>query len=173
MATYVVRESESGKVFTVGFYGPLDQQWNPESDHSDSEAAARRVHYLNGGAPIIPEFNEVNPNPATSLDLQLRDGVTLRFRLPQVQQARMMAAIGQLHGQLGVELDLAPLLEPGPATEALEGVVAAAQALFDDYDQSQVMNCPFCLEPKPEHVDGCVFFVLMAMVDRVAEVAGG
>jgi hypothetical protein len=35
-------------LYTVGFYGP-DNKWEPESDYSDREQAARRVHYLNGG----------------------------------------------------------------------------------------------------------------------------
>ena len=39
-------------LFTVGFYAP-DGKWHPESDHSDREAAANRVQYLNGGASIV------------------------------------------------------------------------------------------------------------------------
>lgn len=35
--------------FTVGFYDPQGK-WEPESDHATSEAAAARVHYLNGAA---------------------------------------------------------------------------------------------------------------------------
>jgi hypothetical protein len=35
-------------LFTVGFYDPAGR-WEPESDHSTREAAAERVHYLNGG----------------------------------------------------------------------------------------------------------------------------
>lgn len=35
-------------VFTVGFYDPAGK-WFPESDHLSSEAAAARVHWLNGG----------------------------------------------------------------------------------------------------------------------------
>lgn len=44
---YVYVESEKG-LWTVGFYAPKGQ-WNPESDHATKEAAAERVHYLNGG----------------------------------------------------------------------------------------------------------------------------
>lgn len=40
--------SEPG-LWTVGFYRP-DGGWQAESDHDSSEAAAARVHYLNGGA---------------------------------------------------------------------------------------------------------------------------
>lgn len=35
-------------LWTVGFYGP-DGKWHPDSDHTSSEDAARRVHWLNGG----------------------------------------------------------------------------------------------------------------------------
>ena len=36
------------ELFTVGFYDPAGN-WEPESDHRTREAAAARVHYLNGG----------------------------------------------------------------------------------------------------------------------------
>jgi hypothetical protein len=44
---YVYIETESG-LYTVGFYDPTGK-WHPESDHSEQEEAAQRVHYLNGG----------------------------------------------------------------------------------------------------------------------------
>lgn len=34
--------------FTVGFYRP-DGEFEPESDHDNTQKAARRVNYLNGG----------------------------------------------------------------------------------------------------------------------------
>lgn len=34
--------------FTVGHYTP-DDTFEPESDHDTAQAAAERVHYLNGG----------------------------------------------------------------------------------------------------------------------------
>ena len=43
---YVDIKSESG-LWTVGFYKP-DGQWEPETDHPNTEAAARRVAFLNG-----------------------------------------------------------------------------------------------------------------------------
>lgn len=43
--TYIT--SEPG-LYTVGFYDP-NGKWIPESDHNESEEAAKRVHYLNGG----------------------------------------------------------------------------------------------------------------------------
>ena len=44
---YVYIRSEPG-LHTVGFYDP-DGKWNAESDHNNTEDAAKRVHYLNGG----------------------------------------------------------------------------------------------------------------------------
>jgi hypothetical protein len=46
--TWVYVRSEPG-LYTVGFYDPSGT-WHPDSDHTDSEAAAKRVHWLNGGA---------------------------------------------------------------------------------------------------------------------------
>jgi hypothetical protein len=43
---YVYINSEP-QLWTVGFYDPSGK-WQPESDHDTSEAAAERVHYLNG-----------------------------------------------------------------------------------------------------------------------------
>ena len=45
--SYVYKQTEPG-LWTVGYYKP-DGEWEPESDHSSSEDAAARVHYLNGG----------------------------------------------------------------------------------------------------------------------------
>jgi len=44
---YVYRRTEPG-LWTVGFYTPSGV-WCSESDHDTKEAAAARVHYLNGG----------------------------------------------------------------------------------------------------------------------------
>jgi hypothetical protein len=43
---YVYIQSEPN-LYTVGFYDPTGR-WQPDSDHSDREKAAERVHYLNG-----------------------------------------------------------------------------------------------------------------------------
>ena len=48
MISYVYQSFEPG-LWTVGFYRP-DGKFEPESDHESREAAAERVHYLNGGA---------------------------------------------------------------------------------------------------------------------------
>ena len=45
---YVYIQSEPN-LYTVGFYDPTGR-WQPDSDHSDREEAAKRVHYLNGNA---------------------------------------------------------------------------------------------------------------------------
>lgn len=47
MSTWVYIRSEPG-LWTVGFYDP-DGKWHPDSDYNDTEQAAKRVHYLNGG----------------------------------------------------------------------------------------------------------------------------
>lgn len=44
---YVYIQSEK-KLWTVGFYNP-EGKFIPESDHDSKEAAATRIHYLNGG----------------------------------------------------------------------------------------------------------------------------
>lgn len=45
MYVYIRTESE---LYTAGFYDPSGK-WQPESDHATEEAAAQRVHWLNGG----------------------------------------------------------------------------------------------------------------------------
>jgi hypothetical protein len=38
------------ETYEVGFYSPVDDYgWVRETNHSQPEEAARRVHYLNGG----------------------------------------------------------------------------------------------------------------------------
>jgi len=44
---WVYIQSEPG-VYTVGFSTP-GGVWNTDSDHTEREAAAKRVNYLNGG----------------------------------------------------------------------------------------------------------------------------
>ena len=45
--SYVYIRSEP-QLWTVGFYSPQGE-FVPESDHETTEAAAERVHWLNGG----------------------------------------------------------------------------------------------------------------------------
>jgi len=45
MWVYIKSESD---LWTVGFYDP-EGKWQPDSDHESCQAAARRVHWLNGG----------------------------------------------------------------------------------------------------------------------------
>ena len=45
---YVYKQTERNPaLYTVGYYDPAGN-WEPESDHSDKEKAARRVAFLNG-----------------------------------------------------------------------------------------------------------------------------
>ncbi len=53
---YVYIQSEPG-MWTVGFYAPEDI-WHAESDHLSQEAAADRVHWLNGGRETAMEHAE-------------------------------------------------------------------------------------------------------------------
>jgi hypothetical protein len=43
---YVYKKTEPG-LWTVGYYEP-DGTWQPESDHDNTEDAAKRVAWLNG-----------------------------------------------------------------------------------------------------------------------------
>lgn len=54
--SYVYIESEPG-LWTVGFYDP-DGHWQPESDHSEKEEAAKRTAWLNGGSPALRDGAE-------------------------------------------------------------------------------------------------------------------
>lgn len=45
--TWLYINSEKS-LWTVGFYKP-DGKWEAESDHDNIQAAAERVHWLNGG----------------------------------------------------------------------------------------------------------------------------
>lgn len=53
---YVYIESERN-LWTVGFYDPQGK-WHSESDHDNTEAAAQRVSYLNGGAAVKATLDE-------------------------------------------------------------------------------------------------------------------
>jgi hypothetical protein len=47
ITVWLYRHTEPG-LWTVGFYDPHGV-WHPVSDHGDSEEAAERCHWLNGG----------------------------------------------------------------------------------------------------------------------------
>ena len=65
------------------------------------------VDEIEWGQRVIKPFaNSSRDNPVTAIDLQTKDGTVLRFRLPEIQQERVMWAIGVLHHSLGVGLDL-------------------------------------------------------------------
>lgn len=44
-------------LWTVGFYDPRGT-WHTDSDHTDREKAARRVHYLNGERQESDDIDE-------------------------------------------------------------------------------------------------------------------
>lgn len=44
-------------LWTVGFYDP-NGNYQTDSDHSDREEAAKRVHYLNGGPTDANDSNK-------------------------------------------------------------------------------------------------------------------
>lgn len=69
---YVYR-SNRGDPFTVGFYKP-DGTWEPESDHSTAEEAAKRVHYLNGGTDLLASLNAYGENIGECIEGQLNRG---------------------------------------------------------------------------------------------------
>jgi len=51
----------------------------------------------------IPHFpNEIGGNPVVAIDLRMRDGAILRLKMPDVQQSRVMVALGQLVADLDV-----------------------------------------------------------------------
>lgn len=52
---YVYILSEPG-LWTVGFYDPQGN-WQSESDHDTREAAAKRVHWMNGGSDLASRVN--------------------------------------------------------------------------------------------------------------------
>ncbi|WP_024799302.1 hypothetical protein [Nocardia sp. BMG51109] len=69
---YVYRRTEP-ELWTVGFYTP-DGEWEPESDHGSSDAAAERVGLLNGEgattllAELIKERDELRDQSRELLD---------------------------------------------------------------------------------------------------------
>ena len=76
----------------------------------------------------IPEFpNEAKPgNPVTAIDLQMQEGVTLRWTFDTpIQQSRMMLALGRLFGSL---TDMMPELSL-PAETDIELLKAAKVGL--------------------------------------------
>ena len=56
MSAYVYIRSEPG-LYTVGFYDPRGI-WHADSDHQDSEKAAQRVAWLNGGGALKEVLSE-------------------------------------------------------------------------------------------------------------------
>lgn len=53
VSSWVYVKSKGEELWTVGFYRP-DGKWEAEDDYLTSEAAADRVHFLNGGDQVQP-----------------------------------------------------------------------------------------------------------------------
>lgn len=51
VGTYVYVQSEA-HLWTVGHYDDKGK-WHPESDHDSKTKAATRVHFMNGGIPLM------------------------------------------------------------------------------------------------------------------------
>ena len=52
-----------------------------------------------------------NDNPVIAIDIHMKDGAVLRLNMPNVRQARVMAALGRLAADLDVPLNIT--LPPG------------------------------------------------------------
>jgi len=128
---YVYIKSEPS-LWTAGFYSP-DGKWHPESDYGTKEAAASRVHYLNGGKDkggMMKEFK------ATYTPRKYDDG---GMRMPETAKARVVLIV--------------KICEPTPEENP--------QVVFIDADGSldmDTMDCFHkCIEPMPRYngeIDG-------------------
>jgi hypothetical protein len=67
--SYIYKQTEFGQhsVFTVGTY--QSGEWIPESDHGNTIAASKRVHYLNGGTDerLVAELEATKSEAASWL----------------------------------------------------------------------------------------------------------
>lgn len=68
---YVYIESEPS-LFKVGFYGP-DAKWHHDSEHTERELAAYRVHYLNGGGIKKTDGNEIKTHPDLAIQIDVKE----------------------------------------------------------------------------------------------------
>jgi ribosomal protein S16 len=112
-------------IYTVGFYMP-DASWYAVSDHSEEEAAAERVHYLNGGEQLAKVKAILS-----STETELRGANLL---------------IAKLKGQVST-LECALEAEIQRLTEQLADAGARAeQELENRYakEYRQTERCPFC-----------------------------
>jgi hypothetical protein len=98
MSTYVYIRSEPG-LWTVGFYKP-DGKWEAESDHSSSEAAAERVHWLNG-KPASELFQTLVDivRPVLCEDCETRPPVAGEDLCPDCRDNRAEAAYERSQGE--------------------------------------------------------------------------
>jgi hypothetical protein len=92
---YVYIRSEPG-LWTVGFYDPAGD-WQPESDHGSTDAAAQRVAFLNGGpqpqlVEALRECSEYLHDIPHSAD----GGDDEAVRLARLARAALAAACGEV-----------------------------------------------------------------------------
>jgi hypothetical protein len=92
---WVYMKSEAS-LWTVGLYDPSGV-WHPESDHGDSESAARRVAYLNGSlnADLLAACEQAEKELAAQLANRPRKSPhSLRQSLEAVRAAILKAKGG-------------------------------------------------------------------------------
>lgn len=88
---YYKQTEKSPPLYTVG-YGEDDRGRfvQTDSDHSTREAAADRVHYLNGGTKLTPT-QDAAPELLSALQALFRQTVTLRLP-PDANCLQMVAS---------------------------------------------------------------------------------
>jgi hypothetical protein len=82
MSTYVYIRSEP-QLWTVGVW--RDRLWEPESDHGSPEAAAERVHYLNGGGTVAAIMQEVSDTPPWAYTYRERPDDLIEIRASELE----------------------------------------------------------------------------------------
>ena len=99
---YVYIQSEP-HLWTTGFYAP-DGTWHPDSDHSTTEEAATRAHWLNGGHELFPQAPE-EPCETLCLIRKVKDLTTCLANLtPSALPEHWLAyLLGAIETDLGIE----------------------------------------------------------------------
>lgn len=112
-SNYVYIESPNGTgdgrgLWTVGFFRP-DGSWEPASDHTSEEAAANRVHWLNGGnrtqGHTITQFIESLLAAGFSRDVVSRVEATLTPEAACLQRANEIESLIDSHPLSPAEAD--------------------------------------------------------------------
>lgn len=109
--SWVYIQSEPS-LWTVGFYDPKGE-WHCDSDHSVREEAAKRVHYLNGGAKENNQLR-VGHNRGDAGRMSLKEMLALYTRpncpdnCDDGKCPLNAIADGELEGQAFVQADGSP-----------------------------------------------------------------